>query len=145
VFSPSGEKLRSFGTPGSGPGQLKYPREVALGGEGDILVVDSWNHRIQSFTPDGQHSVSEVSGELQFSLPTGIAFNASNNKVYVTDANKHRVQVLNSDLTFSSTFGKKGNGKGQFYRPWGIACDRTGKVYVADILVSKSSRPRGSS
>ena len=43
-----------------------------------------------------------------------------------------RVQVLNSDLTFSSTFGKKGSGKGQFATPWGIACDSTGKVYVAD-------------
>ena len=44
----------------------------------------------------------------------------------------HCVQVLNSDLTFSSSFGKCGSGKGQFDYPRGIACDSTGKVYVAD-------------
>ena len=52
--------------------------------------------------------------------------------MYVVDKSNHRVQVLNSDLTFSSTFGKKGSGKGQFSYPRGIACDSTGSVYVAD-------------
>ena len=135
VFSPSGEKLRYFGTHGSGPGQFCSPREVAVDGEENILVVDSWNHRIQRFTSEGQFLTSvgtEGSGHLQFSCPTGIAFNASNNKVYVTDSKNHLVQVLNSDLTFFSTFGKKGSGKRQFSSPHGIACDSTGKVYVAD-------------
>ena len=135
VFSPSGKKLRSFGTHGPGPGQVWYPREVAVDGEGNILVADSWNHRIQNFTSEGQYLTSVGtggSGHLQFSYPTGIAFNASNNKVYVTDAGNHRIQVLNYDLTFSSTFGKNGSGKGQFSDPRSIACDSTGKVYVAD-------------
>lgn len=39
---------------------------------------------------------------------------------------------MNSDFTFSGTFGKKGGGKGQFKSPLGIACDNTGKVYVTD-------------
>ena len=135
VFSPSGEKLRSFGTCGSGLGQVLYPREVAVDGEGNILVADSGNHRIQRFTSEGQFLTSvgtKGSGHLQFFFPTCIAFNASNNKVYVTDTNNHRIQVLNFDLNFSGTFGKSGSGKGQFDYPWGIACDSTGKVYVAD-------------
>ena len=52
--------------------------------------------------------------------------------MYVVDQCNYRVQVLNSDLTFSSTFGKEGSGKGQFDIPCGIACDSTGEVYVAD-------------
>ena len=40
--------------------------------------------------------------------------------------------MLISDLTFSTTFGKNGSGEGQFNPPHGIACDSTGKVYVAD-------------
>ena len=135
VFSPSGEKLRSFGTPGSGQGQFKYPYGVAVDGEGNILVTDFNIHRIQKFTAEGQFLAAvgtEGSGPLQFIRPTDIAFNTSNNKVYVMDYVNHRVQVLNSDLTFSSTFGKEGSGKGQFTQTWGIACDSTGKVYVAD-------------
>ena len=54
---------------------------------------------------------------------------ARGNKVYVADAYNNHIQILNSDLTFSR---KSGSGKGQFKDPWGIACDSTGKVYVAD-------------
>lgn len=43
--------------------------------------------------------------------------------------NHRRVQILNSDL---SSFGRKGNGEGQFKSPHGIACDTNGTVYVAD-------------
>ena len=50
----------------------------------------------------------------------------------MTDTGNNCVQVLNSDLTFSSTFGKDGDGKGQFWYPTGIACDSAGEVYVAD-------------
>ena len=135
VFSPSGEKLRSFGTSGSGQGQLKCPYGVAVDGEGNILVADHRNHRIQKFTAEDQFLAvvgTKGSGPLQFSYPTDILFNTSNNKVYVAGNWNHHVQVLNSDLTFSSTFGKEGSGKGQFCKPWGIACDSTGKVYVAD-------------
>ena len=134
VFSPSREKLRSFGTHGSGQGQFDRPCGIAVDGEGNILVADS-NHRIQKFTAEGQFLAAvgtKGSGPLQFINPTVIAFNTSKNKIYVTDSGEHRVQVLNSDLTFSSTFGKQGSGKGQFSYPNGIACDRTGKVYVAD-------------
>ena len=133
VFSPRGEKLRSFGTCGSGQGQFQCPAGVAVDGEGNILVADQGNHRIQKFTLKGQF-VTAVGKEgkqvLQFSRPGGITFNTSNGKVYVMDYS--RCQVLNSDLTFFSTFGKTGTGKEQFTNPRGIACDSTGKVYVAD-------------
>ena len=135
VFSPSGEKIRSFSTQGSGPGQFQSPRSVAIGNEGDILVADGRNHRIQRFTSEGQYSASvgtQGSGHLQFSYPSGIAFNTRSNKVYVADTCNDRVQVLNSDLTFSSIFGTRGSGKRQFNYPMGIACDSSGKVYVAD-------------
>ena len=136
MFSPNGEKLRSFGTRGSGQGQFKYPFGVSVDGEGNILMADSSNYRIQKFTAEGQFLAAvgtQGSGPLQFWYSTDIAFNTSNNKVYVAGNLNHHVQVLNSDLTFSSTFGKKGSGKGQFSNPHGIACDSSGKVYVADI------------
>ena len=135
VFSPSGEKLRTFGTYGSGQGQFWYPSGVAVDDKWNILVADTYNHRIQKFTPEGQFLTAvgtEGKGPLQFNYPTDIVLNAANKKVYVTDSYNHRVQVLNSDLTFSSSFGKPGSGKGQFDSPYGIACDSTGKVYVAD-------------
>ena len=134
VLSQCGKKLRSFGTEGSGHGQFKRPQGVTVDSEGNILVTDEDNHRIQKFTT-GEFLTAvgtEGSGPLQFNLPSDVTFNATNNKVYVADYLNHHVQVLNSDLTFSSTFGKEGGGKGQFKHPWSIACDSTGNVYVTD-------------
>ena len=51
VFSPSGEKLRSFGTYGSGEGQFKNPFGVAVDGERNILVADCLH---SEFTAEGQ-------------------------------------------------------------------------------------------
>ena len=135
VFSPSGEKLHSFGTCGSGQGQCDRPAGVAVDGDNNILVADYGNDCIQKFTSDGQFLTAVGTcgnGPLQFSYPMGITVNSNNNKVYVADEDNHRVQVLNSDLTFSSIFGKKGSGKGQFTRPVDVSCDSTGNVYVVD-------------
>ena len=52
----------------------------------------------------------------------------------MVDDYNYRVQVLNSDLTFSSSFGVPGSGKGQFDHPRGIACNSSGNVYVADHM-----------
>ena len=49
VFSSSREKIRSFGFCGSGHGDFKCPRGVAVDGEGNIFVADCSNHRIQKF------------------------------------------------------------------------------------------------
>lgn len=132
VFRPSGQKIRSFGKRGSGLGQFDIPGGVTLDCEGNILVVDKNNNRIQRLTIEGLF-LSAVgakgSGALHFNFPYDVAFNRANNKVYVADTNNHRVQVLNF---FSITFGSEGSGQGQFWYPLGITCDGTGKVYVAD-------------
>lgn len=101
--------------------------------KGDILVVDSHNHRLQKFTVGGEFITSVgTSGRkpLQFHFPLGITFNAANHRFYIADYD--RIHVLNYDLSFFKTFGKEGRGKGQFANPWDVACDGTGKVYVAD-------------
>ena len=135
VFTPNGQMLRSFGTHVSGLVQFKG---LTLDGEGNILVADVWNHRIQKFTAQGQFLAAvgaEGRGPLQFSYPTDIAFNTSNKRFYVAENQNHRIQILNFDLSTSVlSFGKKGSGKGCFDCPYSVAFDSTGNVYVADTL-----------
>ena len=135
VFTFNGRKLRSFGMQGSAHGQFEEPYGVVIDGEENVLVMERENNRIQKFTANGQFLTAvgtRGDGPLQFKYPCAIALNTYNNKVYVADTINHRIQVLNSDLTFSSTFGKYGSGKGQFDSPHGVSCDYSGKVYVAD-------------
>ena len=135
IFSPSGEKIRTFGSKGSAQGQFIGPRGVAVDGDGNIVVADGNNHCIQKFTADGKFLTAvgqKGNRPLEFSGPVGVAVNHRNRKVYISDRYNHRIQILNADLTFSDSFGSYGSGDGQFNFPWDIAFDSTGNVYVAD-------------
>ena len=75
IFNSTGEKIRSFGSYGSGHGQFNQPWGVAIDDDGNILVVDGGNHRIQKFSSDGRFIVAvgtQGNGQLQFSAPVGI-------------------------------------------------------------------------
>jgi tripartite motif-containing protein 2/3/tripartite motif-containing protein 71 len=130
IFSPEGEKIRSFGSEGSRPGQFKWPQGVAVDDDDNILVVDNWNNRIQKFTSDGRF-VSAVDN-LDLKSPVGIAIHPHSKNIYVTDSYNGCILILDPDLTLSSSFGSEGSGNGQFLSPCGVAFDSTGNVYVAD-------------
>ena len=135
IFSPTGEKLRSLGSKGSGPGQFNEPSGVTVDDDGNILVADSGNHRIQKFTPDNKRITrvgSHGSKHLQFNLPISVAISPITKKIAISDFFNDRVQILNPDLTFHSSIGSRGSGNGQFNGPHGVAFDSAGNMYVTD-------------
>ena len=106
IFSLTGEKVRSFGSKGSGHGQFDYSHGVAVDDDGNILVVDEYNHHIQKFLPDGKFIMSvgkKGSNPLEFNEPVGIAIHPHNKKVSIVESGNHHVQILNSDLTYFSS------------------------------------------
>ena len=131
VFDRDGYKLRSFGHQGSGQSKLSRPRGVALCSDNSVLVTA--DHCVKKYSLDGKFMAAagtKGSGQLQFNIPWGIATN--NKNVYVCDAYNHRIQVLNEDLTYHSSFGSRGSGPGQLWFPEDIAFDSTGKMFVAE-------------
>ena len=135
VLNPEGEKIHTFGTKGSGKGQLNAPCGIAVDRDDNIYVADNNNHRIQKFTPTGKFIAavgSQGSNHLQFNLPVGICFNQRNNNLYVCDQSNHRIQVLSTDLTFVRCFGSKGSGNGQFQNPRYAAFDDANNLYMTD-------------
>ena len=132
IFSPLGDKLRSFGSRGSGPGQLHSPRDVAVDDDGNILVVESGNKRVQKFTSDGKYVALVDKRSVDFNTPFGIKLHPVSNRVVVSDYSNHHIQILNPDLTFYSRFGSHGSNDGQFNCPYNVAFDGTGNIYVGD-------------
>ena len=53
-FSADGALKRSWGEPGSGPGQFMLPHGACITADGRLLIADRENDRIQVFTQDGR-------------------------------------------------------------------------------------------
>jgi DNA-binding beta-propeller fold protein YncE len=53
-ISKDGDWIRSWGEPGSGPGQFNTPHSIAADAQGNIYVADRGNARIQVFDGDGK-------------------------------------------------------------------------------------------
>ena len=135
VFSVDGVRIRTFGSKGSGLGELNEPHGITTDAQGNILVCDKGNHRIQKYAHDGANPQligMHGAGPLQFKGPYSIAVHPHTKKVYVADTFNCRIQVLNEDLSFSFSFGKQGSGKGEFESPCSIAFDGNGQLYVAE-------------
>ena len=136
VLTPEGEKIRTFGTRGSGNGQLLNAYGVTVDKDDNIYVADCSNNRIQQFSPKGEF-VAAVGGngsnQLQFYNPVGIVYNHRDNNLYVADNGNHRIQVLTTDLKYVRSFGTQGSGNGQFQNPYNIAFDDANNLYVTDF------------
>jgi DNA-binding beta-propeller fold protein YncE len=54
IFKPSFEFIRSFGSRGRQRGQFEDPSGIAIDREGNLIIADTGNHRIQRFLPSGE-------------------------------------------------------------------------------------------
>jgi hypothetical protein len=122
-FDSTGRYLFSFGSAGSGDGQLNSPLGIAVASNGDIYVADTLNNRIEIFDGSGNY-LSQFGkygkGETDFSSPQGLAFDAAGN-IYVADASNNRVVKYDSHGVYLSVLGPFGDGNGQLYVPLAVA------------------------
>ena len=97
--------LSSFGSYGSGDGQIREALSLCSDGE-YIYIAEYYNNRIQKFTLTGQYVAklgSEGSGDDKFYHPRGIRY--YDGKLYVADTDNNRVKIHNaSDLSYVDSF-----------------------------------------
>jgi len=75
------------------------PSTIAMDAAGDLYVLDTGNHRIQKFGPDGKYLATygrQGQGPGEFYYPAWLAIDAKG-FIYVTDPNNQRIQVLTPD------------------------------------------------
>ena len=140
---PDGTFVRQWGTTGKvgvTAGEFNYPTDVALGPGGALYVADGYNDRIQAFDAAGAFVrkwggpfAMNVFGSFNgwFATVTSVASDTVGN-LFVADFYNHRIQKFAADGTFLTSFGKEGDGPGQFRYPIAAAVTTRGEVLVVD-------------
>lgn len=130
-----------LGKRGIGPGEFNLPRDVAIGVNGQIYVVDGGNFRVQVFDQGGKfiNSFGSVGKQLgNFARPKEVATDQSGN-VYVVDAAFGNFQIFNSDGDLLMFIGERSerDGPAHYMLPSGIDVDEDGRVYMVDQWFKK--------
>lgn len=150
-YTPDGRLIRSWGEPGSDPGQFNIVHNIATDADGFVYVADRENHRIQIFDGDGRYETqwnnlhrpcalcacgagrkTFIIGELGPGMPVNLNVPNLGPRLTITDAGGKRLARLG---------GEHGPGleTGRFLAPHGLAIDSRGDIYVGEVGVTNWS------
>ena len=141
VDAASGEILFDFGKRGAAPGEFNFPRDLTVGKDGRLYIVDSGNFRVQIFDRSGKFlkSFGAVGRQLgQFARPKEIAADSAGN-IYVVDTAFGNFQVFNPEGELLMFVGNRSeeDGPARYMLPAGISVDEDGRIYMVDQWFKK--------
>ena len=144
----------------NGDAQFNYPYGIAISSAGKLYIADSGNHAIREMTRSGSGwmvntigGFSGMSGTADgagtvaaFNFPTGVAVN-NGGQVFVADQSNNSIRKMTpaaSDWTVSTLAGQPQRPgstdatgtNALFKKPWGVAVDSAGDLFVADYANS---------
>ncbi|MEK4358706.1 S-layer homology domain-containing protein [Paenibacillus sp. FSL M7-1455] len=134
--------------------QLNYPYGVAVDSGGNLYIADTLNHRVRKVDASG--NINTVAGNgtagssgdggaaasAQLNKPFGVAVDSGGN-LYIADTLNHRVRKVDTSGNISTvagngTAGSSGDGgaaaSAQLNKPYGVAVDSGGNLYIADTF-----------
>ena len=129
-YTGDGEHIKSWGMPGTGPGEFDLPHCVRLDPADRVLVCDRSNNRVQIFDTDGGYLTAW--GDLN--QPDTIHIDADG-IVYIAELDQ-RVSILNLGGELLSRWGQgeRLDEPGEFLGcPHGIWTDSNGDLYVSEV------------
>lgn len=128
--------MYSFGQLGENDGEIDSPMGLTFNREGDLVICDFNNHRIQVVSREGAFVCkfgvhgSEV-GQLDH--PVAVLCHPLDGSYVVVDRGNHRIQAFSSESkSVLLQFGGFGAAEGKMHHPGGIAIDQRGNYVVSD-------------
>jgi DNA-binding beta-propeller fold protein YncE len=156
-YDKNGRWVKSFGEPGSGPGQLNTPHSIAIDNQNNVYVANRGNSRIEVFDSDGNYlrqiKISEpfdyantvpilgnkppvdLVGTMGNGAPWTVCITPGPNQVlYASDAFPGRVYKISLDGKVLGKLGGTGRQLKQFGWVHEIACPSENEIYVGELL-----------
>ena len=153
-YDKNGDWVKSWGEPGTGPGQFRLPHAIAIDRSNNVYVGDRTNHRIQVFDTEGRFQrmfsidVPPVPGTkaVNGNTPTGerlAAVIGAPNSICITPGPNQvmfvgestfpgRVFKVALDGRVLGVIGRSGRQLKQFSGAHALACPSETEVYVAE-------------
>jgi sugar lactone lactonase YvrE len=143
-YDRTGKFIKTWGTRGSGRGQLDAPHALAMDSKGRLFVADRANNRIQIFDQNGTF----IDEWYQFSRPSGVYIDKKD-VIYVADSEsnasrkhgewKRGIRIGNARDGKVTAFIPDDNANvdqgplSATSGPEGVAADAQGNVYGAEV------------
>ena len=125
------EFVKTIGSQSQGDEQVISPFDITQDELGNMYVCNYGNNRVKLLNKQGEFQLSfskKANGQLN--IPSGVC--VVDQFVYVVECWGDCVSVFSRDGQFITSFGKRGNEKGEFALPYGICVDCDGFLYVCD-------------
>lgn len=151
-YSPDGRLLKSWGEPGTGPGQFNIPHNLCCDPDGWLYVADRENHRVQVFDGNGKYEAEWHN----LHRPCGMFMEAKREPLcYIGEIGPTlpinrdvpnlgpRISIMDHKGRLLSRFGAEHAGyerPDQFVAPHGMAVDSRGDLYVGEVSYASWSQ-----
>lgn len=134
VFDLKAQKTEFWGK-GSDPdsGLAMIPYFIALDSTGNLYVVGVGLKEITVLDPAGKTKKRiDFTGKVK--SPAGIVVDSKSGWIYLVDAGDYKVAVFDAEGKHLFSFGKTGDGDGEFNRPSPITINSKSEIIVGDTI-----------
>lgn len=153
-FDKNGDYVKSWGTPGTSPGQFHLPHSIVIDKDDNVYVGDRSNHRVQVFDTNGNFkrmfevdvAPDPTSKSTNGNTPTGERLKAvigAPNSLCIPPDNPNvlflgettfpgRIFKLKLDGTVLGVIGRSGRLLGEFSGAHALACPSEHLIYAAE-------------
>ncbi len=138
--------VTSIGAPGREAGQFSEPRDVAVLSNGNLVIADTANKRVQILDPQGNFIQALNGDPYPFEEPLAVAVN-SQDEIFVLESTLQWIYRYNATGQFINRFG---GPEARLFHPRGLTVFADDTIAVADtggarfVLFGTDGTPMGS-
>ena len=131
-FDRAERRMDVFGTRGAV--LLKQPLGLDIGPDDVAYVADAGLRRVVGYDPEGK-LVTVLGRQGELANPTDAALSPDGKRLYVADSKAHQIHVFELESgEMVASFGRRGEGDGEFNFPTSLDFDGEGNLYVVDQI-----------